>query len=48
VIDSGGYRGLEHAYGRCPVRWRPEGVRAGELHRAVPGLSDLHLAEREG
>jgi len=48
VIDSGGDRGPEHADGRCPVRRRPEGVRAGELHRAVPGPSDLHLAEREG
>ncbi len=48
VIDSGGDRGPEHADGRCPVRWRPEGVRAGELHRTVPGPSDLHLAEREG
>jgi hypothetical protein len=22
--------------GRCPVRWRTQGVRAGELHRTVP------------
>jgi hypothetical protein len=48
VIDSGGDRGPEHADGRCPVRWRPEGVRAGKLHRPVPGPSDLNLAEREG
>jgi len=41
VIGSGGDRGLKHANGRCPVRWRPEGARAGELHRAAsrpPGL----------
>ena len=30
VVVAG--RGLEHADGRCPVRWRPEGERAGELH----------------
>src|ERR1022692_934810 len=48
VIDSRGDRGLEHADGRCPVRWRTKGVRAGELHRAVPRPPDLHLAECEG
>ena len=48
VIDSGGYRGPEHTEGRCPVGWRPEGVRAGELHRTVPRPSDLHAAEAEG
>jgi hypothetical protein len=48
VIDSGGYHGLKHADGRCPVRWRPKGVRAGELHRTVPRPSDLYLAECEG
>jgi hypothetical protein len=36
VIDSRGYRGLEHADGRCPVRWRPKGVRAGGLHPPCP------------
>jgi len=48
VIDSGGDRGPEHTDGRCPVRRRPEGVRAGELHRTVPGPPDLHWAQGEG
>jgi hypothetical protein len=48
VIDSGGYRGLEHADSRCPVRWRPKGVRAGQLHRAVSRPPDLHGAQGKG
>jgi hypothetical protein len=47
VIDSRGDRGPEHADGRCPVRWRTKGVRAGELHRTVPRPPDQHLAEFE-
>jgi hypothetical protein len=46
VIDSGGDRGLKHAYRRCPVRWRPEGVRAGELHRAVSRRASAAVLER--
>jgi hypothetical protein len=41
VIDSRGDRGLEHADSRCPVRWRPKGVRASELHRTVPRLTSI-------
>jgi hypothetical protein len=48
VIDSGGDRGPEHADGRCPVRWRPDGVRAGQLHCPVPRSPDLHGAQGEG
>jgi hypothetical protein len=36
VIDADGGRSPEHAYGRGPVGWRPEGVRTDELHRTVP------------
>ena len=45
VIDSRGDRSLEHADSRCTVRWRPKGVRAGELHRTVPRPPDQPLAE---
>ena len=48
VIDPGGYRGAEYADGGRPVRWRPEGEWAGELHSTVPRPSDLPLPEREG
>ena len=48
VIDSGGDRGLKQADGRCPVRWRPEGIRVGELHRAVSRPPDLRWAQGEG
>src|SRR6266496_2890442 len=44
VIDSGCDRCLEHADGRCPVSRRIEGPWTGQLHRAVPGPSDLPLA----
>jgi len=47
VIDSGPDRGPQDADGRCPVRRRVDGPRAGQLHRAVPGPSDPPRAERE-
>src|SRR6185437_10939230 len=46
VIDSGGDRSPEHAYGRFSVRWRPEGVRAGAAaltkrrHRDLPVVGE--------
>jgi hypothetical protein len=48
VIDPGGYRGPEHADGRCAVRWCPVSERASELHRTVPRPPDPHRAKREG
>jgi len=47
VIDSGAYRGPEHADGRCPVRRRAKGELAGQLHRTVPRPPDLQPAERK-
>jgi hypothetical protein len=45
VIDTGRDRGPQHAKRRGPVRRRPEGERARELHRAVPGPPDLARAQ---
>ncbi len=48
VIDSGSGRGPQYADGRGAVRSRPEGERAGELHRTVPRPPDPHRAQGEG
>ena len=34
--------------GRCPVRWRPKGVRPASCIAPYPDASDLYLAECEG
>ena len=47
MIDSGGYRGPEHADSRLPVRRRPGGELARQLHRAIPRPPNPHPAKRE-